>query len=225
MSERAEHGLTSALPPRELWLYNPDIQGLMPTALDERGLVDLDALVADVKATIDKEFEWTSQFNDVHHLQWFASRYPYLDSSDQMVNMSAFRELANRKAYVPRVFHNWIHRITEPPPVPSIEVMNYSIDAQRVAMSLSRTASLAVRLMRMSRIPEKRLAMRLDQEFEKYNLYLDNARLVPQEFSLLAIHSLEINSPDDIPMVNKRLAKLALDKIPLRNKAVLGQAA
>lgn len=31
--------------------------------------------------------------------------------------------------------------------------------------------------------------------------------------------------PNDIPIVNRRLAKLALDKIPLRNKAVLGQAA
>ena len=99
MSERAERGVMSALPPRELWLYNPDIEGLMSTALDERGLVDLDTLVAEVKATVDKDFEWTSQLND----------------------------------------------------------------AQRVAMSLSRTASLAVRLTRMNRIPEKRLATRLDQ--------------------------------------------------------------
>ncbi|MDB5160308.1 MAG: hypothetical protein JWO99_571 [Candidatus Saccharibacteria bacterium] len=233
MSERAEHGFTSALPPRELWLYNPDIEGLMETSLDGRGLVDLDQLVTDIKATIDKSFDWTSQFNDVHHLQWFAHKYPPLEliklpaKVDDIlpVDMIAFRELANRKAYVPRVFHNWVHRVTRDPPVPSEEVMRYSIDAQRVAMSLSRTASLAVRLTRMSKIPEKRLAMRLDQEFENYNIYLDNARLVPKEYSLLAIESLEIASPDDIPIVNRRLARLALDKIPLRNKAVLGQAA
>ena len=233
MSERAEHGFTSALPPRELWLYDPDVEGLVDTPLDSRGLVDLDQLVTDVKATIDKSFDWTSAFNDVHHMQWFANKYsrlglptfPSIVYEDLPVDMIAFRELANRKAYVPRVFHNWVHRITRDPPVPKQEVMGYSIDAQRVAMSLSRTASLAVRLTRMSKIPEKRLAMRLDQEFENYNIYLDNARLVPKEFSLLAIESLEIASPDDIPIVNRRLAKLALDKIPLRNKAVLGQAA
>lgn len=32
-------------------------------------------------------------------------------------------------------------------------------------------------------------------------------------------------NPGDIPLVIRRLAKLALDKIPLRNKAVLGQVA
>ena len=43
--------------------------------------------------------------------------------------------------------------------------------------------------------------------------------------SALPPRELWLYDPDDIPIVNRRLAKLALDKIPLRNKAVLGQAA
>jgi len=219
------HGCMPSLPPQELWLHNPDIDGLIPTPLDERDLVDLDKLVSTTLATVDNSFGWTSEFNDVHHLQWYASRYPRIENDDQLVNMREFRELVNRKAYLPRVFHNWVHRIMEPPPVPTIEVMNYSIDAQNVAMSLARTASLAVRLTRIRKMPEQRLASRLDQEFEKYNLYLDNARLVPKEFSLLAIKEFEVKSPDDILLINKKLGKLALDIIPRRNKAVLARVA
>lgn len=225
MNERGMRGPMDALPPKELWLHNPDRDGLLPTPLDERSLVDLDSLVHLAMSKVDASFEWTSSFNDIHHLQWFAHRYPHQIGSEEGVAMNVFRELVNRKAYVPRVFHNWVHRITEAPPVPSAEVMQYSIDAQRVAMSLSKTASLAVRLTRIKGIPERRLVSRLDQEFENYNVFLDNARLVPEEFSLLAISEFEVRSPDDILIINKKLGKLALDVIPMRNKTVLARAA
>ena len=42
--------------------------------------------------------------------------------------------------------------------------------------------------------------------------------------SALPPRELWLYDPDNIPIINRRLAKLALDKIPLRNKAVLGQA-
>ena len=225
MSERVAHDFRSALPPREIWIHDPDVDGLLDTPLDGRGLADLDQLITLTKETVHESFDWVSLFSDVHHLQWYAHRYPFSDTKDQLVNFGEFRELVNRKTYIPRVAHNWIHRITLPPPVPSIEVMQYSIEAQRVAMSLSRTASLAVRLTRMKGIPEQSLIKRLDQEFEKYNLYFENARLIPKEFSLLALQSFEAKSPDDMLIVNRRLAKLALDVIPVRSKAILSKAA
>lgn len=204
------------LPPAEYRLYDPHTSGLIETPLDERGLVDLDALVQTVKSTVVPEFDWTSSFNDIHHLQWFGGRYKF--SFGTGVDMHAFRELVNRKAYVPRVFHNWTHAVTAPPPLPTPEVMNYSIDAQRVALSLAKTASLAVRLSRKIDIPAHHLESRLEQEFENYNVYIDNAREVPREFSLVAIQEVEARSMEDMFRANKRLGKLALDLIPVRNR-------
>jgi len=211
------------LPPRDVWMYDPDATGLIETPLDERGLVDLDKLVKLVKDTIDPSFAWKSSFNDVHHLQWFANLY-HNDNAQVSDEMSEFRELISRKAFIPRVFHNWIHRITEHPPVPSREVIKYSIDAQRVAMSLARTASLAVRLTRMARIPEKKLTQRLDQEFYNYNVYIENARDVPKEFSLLAIEEVEARNPEEMLLANKKLGKLALDRVPIRDRLILRAA-
>ncbi len=101
--------------------------------------------------------------------------------------------------------------------------MRYSIDAQRVAMSLSRTAQLATKLARHSVLPPERLRERLDQEFENYNLYIDNAREVPREFSLMTIEELETfeaRSVDDLLLLNKRLGKKALDRIPVVQRRI-----
>lgn len=216
--------LSPWLPPPDAQLYDPDKSGCIETPVDERGLVDLDRLVTLVKQTVRPEFSWSSSFNDIHHLQWFASNYPASEVTDGLVDMNEFRELVNRKAFIPRVFHNWIHHVTLPPPVPSIEVMKYSIDAQRVAMSLSRTAGLAARLTRMTQIPEKKLEQRLDEEFMNYALYVDNARSVPIEFSLFAIEEVEARSVDEMLTVNKYLGRLALDKVPIRQRQVLQAA-
>lgn len=216
--------LSPWLPPPEMQLYNPERNGRLETPIDERGLVDLDQLVTLVKQTVRPEFSWLSSFNDIHHLQWFASNYSGSEATGGIVDMGEFRELVNRKAFIPRVFHNWIHHVTLPPPIPSIEVMKYSVDAQRVAMSLSRTAGLAARLTRMTQIPEKKLEQRLDEEFINYALYVDNARSVPIEFSLFAIEEVEARSVDEMLIVNKHLGRLALDKVPIRQRQVLQAA-
>lgn len=207
------------LPPPDMRLYNPGKEGLLDTPLDERGLVDLNRLVALGKSTVDAAFGWQSRENDVHHLQWVGRYYDIADAFVE-ADTHVFRNLVNRKAYVPRLFHNWVHYITAPPPVPSDEVMSYSIDAQRVAMSLARTAGLATKLTRNVRMSEARLRERLDQEFENYNLYIENAREVPREFSLVAIDELEAQTVDDMLLANKRLGKLALDRIPVVSRQV-----
>ena len=191
----------------------------MPTPLDERGLVDMNGLVELAKETVDPSYDWASSESDIHHLQWVSRRYDvataFLD-----VDGNAFRNLVNRKAYVPRVFHNWIHYITEPPPIPTQEVMQYSIDAQRVALSIARTAGLAIKLTRHQGLTDVQLRRRLDEEFINYNLYIDNAREVPAEFSLLAIEQIEANTIDEMLHANKRLGKLALDRIPIIQRQI-----
>lgn len=205
------------MPPIEYRKLDPKRDEIIETPIDYRGLVDLDKLIDTVKSTVDSEYSWISHMNDVHHLQWYKALY----RDHEFTNLALeFRELVNRKAYIPRVFHNWLHRVTIPPPIPSIDVMKYSIEAQRVAISLSQTASEAVRLTRRKQIREKILNIRLEQAFEHYNLYLDNAREVPRDFSLLAIEELEIKSIEDMLYINKTLGKMAIDKIPVRDRAV-----
>lgn len=205
------------LPPEEYRLFRPEVDDLIETPLDERGLVHLDNLIAAVKATVLPEYDWTSKMNDVHHLQWYNTLYNQHPSQDVAIE---FRGLVNRMAYVPRVFHNWLHRITIPPPVPEEEVMRHSIEAQRVAVSLFETASQAQHLARSKKIGEAALRIRLESAFEHYNIYLDNAREVPREFSLLKIEELEASSIDEMLSANRILGRLALNRIPQRDRAI-----
>jgi hypothetical protein len=207
-----------------MWRYNPETRGRIETPTDRLGLVDLDGLVTIARATVHPEFSWHSPFNDVHHLQWFASNYPSDIDLGGAVTMSDFRELVSRKAYIPRVFHNWIHHVTLPPPVPSIEVMRHCVEAERVAVGLYKTAGLAMRLTRMTHIPEKKLAERLEEEYINYTLYFENAREVPQEFSLLAIEELEVQNVEELLLINKRLGKLAIGTVPIRHRQILQAA-
>lgn len=215
---------TPWLPPQKMWLYDPYRNGQLETPTDEYGLVDLDKLVTMVKQTVRPEFSWQSTYNDIHHLQWFARNYPALDENNTPVNPNEFRELVSRKAYIPRVFHNWIHQVTLPPPVPSDEVMKHSIDAQRVALQLYRTARLATKLTRMSQIPARKRIERLDEEYINYSLYIENAREVPKEFSRLAIEEIEARNVDEMLLANRRLGRLALETIPVRHRLILQAA-
>lgn len=224
--ERQLHDLTPSpwLPPKEMWLHDPAKDGYLETPTDQYGLVDLDKLVELVKGTVHPEFSWESPFNDVHHLQWYAHNYPVTLGENDIVNLNEFRELINRKAFISRVFHNRTHQLTLPPRVPTIEVMKHSIQAERSILKLYRTARLATRLTRMPHIPEKKLIQRLDEEYENYTLYIENAREVPKEFSLLAIEEVEARNVDELLVVNKKLGQLALDTIPIRHRRILQAA-
>ena len=207
------------LPPRDAWTWSAE-QGLLETPLDQKGLVDLDALVALGKITVESGYDWSSSFNDVHHLQWPQGAYV----GDAPVVAQDFRELVRRKAYVPRQFHNWLHYITLPPPLPTEEAMRCSIHAERTARSLAATAQLAVKLTRMKDIPENKLLERLKEEFDHYTLYIENARLVPEEFQLLRLAEVEAKSIDEMLLANRRLGKLALHQVPIRQRGVLSAA-
>ncbi len=100
--------------------------------------------------------------------------------------------------------------------------MRHYIAAQRAAFDLARVATQAIRLERYKRIPEQKLRDRQEQELERYGLHLDNARLVPTEFSLLTVRDFEASSFDDLSDCNQRLGRLALGIIPVRTRAIRG---
>lgn len=221
MPGRRTYGELPTLPPQEFWTDQSLQKYSLETPLDERHFVDMDGLVELGRQFVVPEYQWASPVNDVHHLQWSISTQLPKDMSEaEIVVLKEFRELVNRKMFTPRVFHNWLHWLTLPPPVPGVEEMRYSVDAQRVAVSLAKTAALATQLTRIKAIPEKELNRRLEEEFITYNLYMDNARLVPLEFRTLKLEELEVRSPEDLLIVNKQLGRMAVNAMPVRIRSV-----
>ncbi|HET6747195.1 MAG TPA: hypothetical protein VFH06_03760 [Candidatus Saccharimonadales bacterium] len=181
------------------------------TPLDAFGRVDLDGFVELVKSTVAAEYRWESPFNDVHHLQWPATAYMHYEDPVAV----EFRETAWRKAFLPRLFHNWGHKITHEPPLPSLEVMRHTVEAHKTVRDLAATARLAARLTRTPGIPEVKLWSRLEEELDAYTVYIENAREVPLEFQLLKLEEVEAQSIDEMLTANRRLGKLAVQHIPI----------
>lgn len=209
------------LPPEDVRRWDVETQGLIETPLDAHGMADLDELVTIGKETVAPGYDWTSRFNDVHHLQWPRSRYQTAEDNTAF----EFRELARRKAYIPRRFHNWLHSITMPPPVPDEEVMRHCIAGERTAKALAEAAGLATRLTRMKCIPEEKLQIELERNYEKYVTYVENAREVPLEFRLLQPEEVEARSVEEMLEMNSLLGELALGHVPRRNRKICNAAA
>lgn len=147
------------LPPVQFRLLDPK-KGKIETPLDTMGLVAIPKLITAVKATISPEYKWTRPC-DVHHFQWPGNLYPYYPGRDR-VNPDAFRELPIHKGAAPRDFHNWLHLITIPPPLPDEEVMRYRIEAWHVAEELFGEVRNVVRWERRMRRRALQLSRRPD---------------------------------------------------------------
>lgn len=197
------------MPPHELRLHNPKRDGLLPTPVDERGIVDVKKLITNVKATIEPEYRWKSLTNDVHHLQWPSNRYA--DAPDADLDPQEFRNLAVSKLIVPRVFHNWTHHITEPPPVPSDEMMHYRIEAQRVAIELFQTIRSSRFDSRDKSLTDEELEQRLIRHFETFSTKLELARLaIPSEFQLIDFTDYQPKDYHDMYKISSKIGRAAL---------------
>ena len=116
------------LPAKEFWLEQPRDYRIVPRQTD-KGLVDDKALIADVQATISPEYVWPGK-PDRHHLYW--PRADYVTAHNLNPKAYLFREHGSNVIRVQRVFHNWIHAISEIPPMPDPEVMQYTLRAWEV---------------------------------------------------------------------------------------------
>lgn len=198
--------LCDRLPPRNVQIFDLKRDPLLETPLDERGLVDVAKLIEQIKTTVDPSYRWTSQVNDVHHLQWPASHYHNQDGVHS--NPHVFRDLAISKVTVPRVFHNWLHRITIPPPLPSDEVMGYRTEAQNVAVSLFRTAKLGKQITRIKGLSDTIIEHRLIHQFEDFSQQYEEARIIPVEFNLIDT-SERLATIHDMFAIGSKLGKIA----------------
>jgi len=206
------------IPPPEVWLRNPGLQQL-ETPLDDRGLVDFEALVKLVRGTVDPAYDWSSPFNDRHHLQW--PRRFYVDAPDDKPNPAEFRHLGIGMVRVPRLFHNWTHLITEPPAMPSFEVMQYRIDAQRVAVSLFEKVREIKRSSRARDLGQEAyrafLTEQLYRGFDDFSHQFEIARHQPVEFQPVDYGDLELNDPADMVNIADIVAKKAIYRCAVRD--------
>jgi hypothetical protein len=131
------------MPPKDYW---PDPFLKIETPIDDRGLVDIDKLITDVKGTIDPNFKWEGTYG-THHFYWPSVNYSYdtkWAQEDRRFSQGSFRNLPIHKGELPKVFENWLHFITCPPEVPSRGVMQYRMEAWQVATDLFHSASQVV---------------------------------------------------------------------------------
>lgn len=110
---------------------------------NHNGVVDHEALIALMRTQVDPDYRWEAPFFDEHHLSWYAALYEGPRHSNPEL-AHQFRELPTNKLWVPRQFHNFIHTITAPPPVPKPEVMREKIKDFRRNQFIFRTASQAI---------------------------------------------------------------------------------
>lgn len=106
------------------------------TPLTEQGTVDVADLIRRVNATVEPEYSWPGRV-DLHHLYWPCARYESADKErgTDAPSTVAYRELAMNKIRVPRLFHTWLHTVTVPPPMPSVERMQESLEEWQVIRS------------------------------------------------------------------------------------------
>lgn len=102
-------------------------------------------LVETMRQFVDPDYRWQAPFFDEHHLHWQASLYDPSQHEGDIIP-SRFRDLATQKIWVPRQFHNFIHVMTEQPPVPDRDVMRAHIDKVRRLQYMYRLATEAISL-------------------------------------------------------------------------------
>lgn len=128
-TEEVTQAYQDGLPAQEFWLEDPATHKI-EVKLNSKGLVDDKALIADVQSTIHPDFIWAGRA-DRHHLYWPRADYVTMQQTSES-KAYAFREVGTNVIRVQRVFHNWIHAITLPPPMPEPEVMQYSLETWEI---------------------------------------------------------------------------------------------
>lgn len=145
--------LRFALPPTELRAQGfrnleEIMQNRFPTPVDERGLVDVDLLIEMVKSTVHPNYRWPG-YSDRHHTLWPAYRYGIVQTFVPELDAVAFRNLAINKIWVPRVFHNWTHIVTQEPEVPPEEIMQESIEEWAIVRDFFISVKETTKIMRI----------------------------------------------------------------------------
>lgn len=203
---------SSHLPPREYWLHDPVNSGLLPTPVDDHGLVLAEAVVATALSAIHPDYQWRSDLgSDIHHLYWPGFYYPDLPRAG--ANPHEHRQLPINQIILPREVHSVIHAVMEPPIIPSTEVMQNRILANAGVRKLLKRTTLSTDLHRERKnryVEEGRF--RRGCEYNVFQFLIEKEEVeeeVPSEFQLINLSELNPNTPDDLHKLSKSLGKVA----------------
>lgn len=205
------------LPPKDMWQYDPKRHEKLPTPVDDRGIVDAERLIAVGMQSVSPEYDWREPFtandkrpyNDIHHLHWPKTRYP---ATEENATAKEFRNLHINLVNVPRVFHNWLHVVTEPPAVPEQEVMRYYIDAQHVVVSLFQLVQYGKRVLRNPQLDDAKIEQHLIRWFDLFNNGVEEHRKIPTDFQLVDLSTYRGETVTDMfePNLVRNLGRKAI---------------
>lgn len=202
--DRVAYKIPADLPPRDVWLIDPFKEQLI-TPVDDRGLIRVDQLIADVKATIDPTYTWPGGL-EVHHMYWFNSWYPNDKSVPAVENPAVFRNLAVHKALMPKIFEAWLHEITIPAQVPTLEVRRQRVlswwTARKLFIAAQKTLTweeqVRIRRMDVAAHPERveefegtdvygeaYMRQAMEDNFDRLIMHLVENEEIPPEFRLV----------------------------------------
>lgn len=199
------------IPPLEMQRFIPGRSERIPTPVNEVGLIDEKKLVVAVQSTVDPEFHWSpSDTPDSHHLYWEHRRYPNLP--DESVNPRIFCNLPTSQIRVPRIFHNWLHIVTEMPPIPGEEAMAYQIAVCSIIKSLVAAARETKKTERRPYVSEKKANRIIEYHFEQFQEYYEKAREIPEEFRPFDFHLYSPSSIEDMHAISAKLGEIACAK-------------
>lgn len=98
------------------------VKDKLPTAVDQYGIPDRVAMMREVLGTIAGKHIWTGDY-DLHHVSWPRKNYvPFVEEDGTKVGIG-FRNAPALRLVMPRQMHEYVHTVTEPPMVPTLDVM------------------------------------------------------------------------------------------------------
>lgn len=99
----------------------------MPTPVNEYGIPDADAFIAELSATLDSRYVPPFEANN-HHLVYPRSLY-HAEGQDSIPYQ--FRETPSLKLRIPVQVHKYAHWVIEPAKMPSMDTMTQVVKEQR----------------------------------------------------------------------------------------------
>ena len=198
-------------PPRDLIrdeFYGPN-HDRIPTPVTATGLVDTVRLIKAVNNTLHTSYEWPTKPDD-HHLYWPRRWYPDLSQAEHTVNPHTFRNIAINRIDLPRSFHNHLHDVILPAPVPSDETMHDVIAAHDCIRRMYSAARRAQQLLRIPEMSDREVDIELEELFDVYQEAYDELLASPPEFHFIDTFSDAVHDSYDLLTPKRDLGRYAM---------------
>ena len=96
------------------------VRSMVETPYNEFGIVDVRELFRRVLGSVASDYHWEGSYTGPHHVMWPKDNYRRSGANHPAM---LFRGCATLRIILPRVLHDYTHRITDPPTLPTPDVM------------------------------------------------------------------------------------------------------